>query len=458
MGLPPLDLRESAAESPLAPLPCEGRGEPTPTPPPLRWGNTTAHGGASLRITTGEHEAPSPTARQAGGGLRRRSVLGASASAGVGGLLASCGDGSLPQSLLPKAGSPLKSLARATPSSVWSDVEPWGTNLFLHKEVEAWKRDLTVEMVRDAGITWAKQHFPWEEIEQPRKGQWFDAKYAQSTWDKFDEIVRIADARGLRLIARIDRPPAWARVDKSRPNAPPDRIEDFGDFAFQLAARYRGKVEHFQVWNEPNLGEEWTGRPDPTAYVALLRVAYKRIKEANPNACVLAAPLAMNVEVGPIHLNEIDYLDRMYQAGAKDVCDVVSANAYGMDRPPEDPPNRAILNFRRVELLRAVMERNGDGAKATWFNEFGWNASPRDMPREELVWQRVTDRQQAEWTVEGVEYARQNWPWAGVFCTWYFRQVGDISPSRSEYYFRLVDPDFTPRPVYHAVRAAARAR
>ena len=383
----------------------------------------------------------------------RRAVIRAAVP--LAGMLAACADVNLPGPLLPKAGV---AAGRVAPSSRWSDVEPWGTNLFLHKEVETWKRELTVEMVRDAGITWAKQHFPWEEIEQPRKGQSFDAKYGQSTWDKFDDIVRLAEARGLRLIARIDRPPAWARVDKSRPNAPPDRIDDFGDFAFQLAARYRGKVEHFQVWNEPNLGEEWNGRPDPAAYVALLRVAYRRIKDANPNACVLAAPLAMNVELGPIHLNEVDYLDRLYQAGAKDACDVISANAYGMDRPPEDPPSRAVLNFRRVELLRAVMERHGDGAKATWFNEFGWNASPRDMPREELVWQRVTDRQQADWTVEGVEYARRNWPWAGVFCTWYFRQVGDIPPSRSEYYFRLVDPDFTPRPVYHSVRAAARSR
>lgn len=340
----------------------------------------------------------------------------------------------------------------------YTDVVPWGTNLFLHKEVEAWKREQTVDMVRAAGIAWAKQHFPWEEIEQPRKGQAFDTKYAQSTWDKFDEIVRLAEAKGLRLIARVDRPPAWARADKTRPNGPPDNLADFGDFVFQLASRYRGKVDHFQVWNEPNLGEEWTGRPDPAGYVALLRIASARIKEANPGACVLAAPLAMNVEAGPIHLNEFDYLDRMYQAGAKDTFDVLSANAYGMDRPPEDPPSRLVLNFRRVELLRAVMERNGDAGKSTWFNEYGWNASPRDMPREELIWQRVTDRQQADWTVAGVEYARQNWPWSGVFCTWYFRQVGDIPPSRSEYYFRLVDPDFTPRPVYHSVRAAARPK
>ena len=218
----------------------------------------------------------------------RRAVIRAAVP--LAGMLAACADVNLPGPLLPKAGV---AAGRVAPSSRWSDVEPWGTNLFLHKDVETWKRELTVEMVRDAGITWAKQHFPWEEIEQPRKGQSFDAKYGQSTWDKFDDIVRLAEARGLRLIARIDRPPAWARVDKSRPNAPPDRIDDFGDFAFQLAARYRGKVEHFQVWNEPNLGEEWNGRPDPAAYVALLRVAYRRIKDANPNACVLAAPLAI---------------------------------------------------------------------------------------------------------------------------------------------------------------------
>ena len=63
---------------------------------------------------------------------------------------------------------------------------------------------------------------------------------------------------------------------------------------------------------------------------------------------------------------------------------------------------------------------------------------------------------QAEWTVRGVEYARANWPWAGVFCIWFFlRQYIDVDPAESEFYFRMVDPDFTPRPVYRAVVRAA---
>ena len=337
-------------------------------------------------------------------------------------------------------------------------VIPWGTNIFLNKEVESWKKQQTIKMIREAGIGWVKQQFPWEDLEQPRKAQFFDAKYNQVTWDKYDEIVKLAREAGLQVIARFDRPPQWARSDRQRAERPPERFEDYGDFVFAVASRYRGRVNHFQIWNEPNLGEEWTGKADATEYVRLLRLGYGRIKEANPEAVVLSAPLAINTEQGPAHLNEIDFLDQMYQAGAKAYFDVLSANAYGMDRPPTDPPAKNVLNFRRVELLRQVMEKYADTNKAVWFNEYGWNASPKDFPKEELLWQRVSEKQQADWTVEGVQYARRNWPWAGVFCVWYFRQVGDIPPTRSEYYFRMVDPDFTPRPVYNAVKQAASRR
>lgn len=339
-----------------------------------------------------------------------------------------------------------------------TDVNPWGTNTFLHKEVETWKKQQTFKMIQDAGIAWVKQQFPWEELEQPRKGQFFDTKYSQVTWDKYDEIVKLAEDAGVQIIARLDRPPAWARSDKAHPERPPDNFDDYGDFVHAVATRYKGRVQHFQLWNEPNLGEEWTGKPDASEYVRLLKTGYTRVKEANPQAQVLSAPLAINTEQGPVHLNELDYLDQMYQAGAKAVFDILSANAYGMDKPPGDPPLKNTLNFRRVELLRQVMEKNGDAGKSVWFNEYGWNASPKEFAKEELIWQRVTEKQQAAWTVEGVQRARRDWPWAGVFCTWYLRQVGDIPPTKSEYYFRLVDPDFTPRPIYAAIKQASKKK
>ncbi|MDE3091144.1 MAG: hypothetical protein KGJ80_17350, partial [Chloroflexota bacterium] len=88
-------------------------------------------------------------------------------------------------------------------------------------------------------------------------------------------------------------------------------------------------------------------------------------------------------------------------------------------------------------------------------NEYGWNASPPDFPEDKLIWGRVTEQQQADYTVRGIRDARDRWPWIGVFNVWYFRQVGDIPPDRSDYYFRMVDIDFTPRLVYLRLKEAA---
>ena len=57
--------------------------------------------------------------------------------------------------------------------------------------------------------------------------------------------------------------------------------------------------------------------------------------------------------------------------------------------------------------------------------------------------------------MRGIHQARTNWTWVGVFNIWYFRQVGDISSERADYYFRLVDIDFTPRLVYQRLKEAA---
>jgi hypothetical protein len=346
-----------------------------------------------------------------------------------------------------------------------TDINPFGANFFLDREVEEWKLRKTLQMGRDAGLGWVKQQFTWEQIEPIQKGDFYDERVRESSWAKYDDIVDLCEEYELELIARLDRPPDWTRQDNTYKERPPDDFEDYGDFVYTFVDRYRGRVKYIQIWNEPNIFPEWGNRPvDPVGYVDLLRIAYQRAKEADPNVYVLSAPLAItrgqaHPEPGKwISMNEIQFLEEMYQAGAKDYFDILSANAFGLGSPPEDPQDPQVLNFQRVLFLREVMERHGDSEKPMWFNEYGWNASPKDFPEEQLVWQRVSEDQQAEFTVQGIEYALANWPWAGVFNIWYFRQVGNISPDRSDYYFRMVDVDFTPRLVYYAVRQATEER
>lgn len=333
-----------------------------------------------------------------------------------------------------------------------TDVNPYGANFFLAREVELWKQEKTLEMAQEAGIGWIKQQFSWEEIEPERKGD-FD-------WAKYDRIVDLAERHGMELIARLDRPPAWARQSSPLPASPPDDLADYGDFVYEFVRRYRGRVRYVQIWNEPNLSAEWGfQRVDAVAYTRLLEVAYRRAKEADPNVVVLSAPLAITLEDASMRDNHNDliFLEQMYQAGAGDYFDILSANAFGLDLPPEDPPAPDVLNFRRVELHREIMERFGDEGKPIWLNEYGWNAPPASFPEELLTWERVTEEEQADYTVRGIAWARENWSWLGVINIWYFRQVGDVPPERPVYYFALVDPEFNPRPVYEAVRRATQA-
>jgi len=345
----------------------------------------------------------------------------------------------------------------------FTDLNPLGANFFLTQEVERWKLERTLAMARDAGIGWVKQQFAWEEIEPEQKGV-YQTPGGGSSWAKFDQIVEACEVHGLQIVARLDRPPSWTREDDSNPQRPPDNLADYGDYVYAFVERYRGRIGYIQIWNEPNLYQEWGNRPvDPEGYVELLKVAYTRAKEADPNIRVLSAPLAISLgeplpEPGRWSaMNDLDYLEAMYEAGARDYFDIYSANAFGMDRPPEDPPDADVLNFQRVLLHREIMERHGDADKPIWFNEFGWNAAPETIPREDLIWQRVTEAAQVEYTLRAMEMAREEWPWAGVFMIWYFRQVGNVAPERADYYFRLVDPDFTPRPLYLALVSRASA-
>ena len=332
----------------------------------------------------------------------------------------------------------------------WTEVNPIGVNTFLSREVEPWKRERTLGMAEEAGVGWIKQHFPWREIETGPDSYW-DANFQQDAWAKYDAIVDSAERHGLRVIARIDLAPQWARPAGSTHTAPPSNYDDFAGFIADFVTRYQGRVQFIQVWNEPNLAAEWGGSIDPDGYAELLRVAAAAARRVDPNVVILSAPLAMTTENSERAMDDLSYWRALYDAGASSSFDIMSANAYGLSQPYDANPDPETLNVRRVELLRDIAVEHGDGHKPIWLNEYGWNASPEDFPAAELIWSRVNENQQAEWTAGGIDYLTSRHEWFGVANTWYFRQVGDIGAESSDYYFRAVDVEFTPRPLYRAL-------
>lgn len=334
-------------------------------------------------------------------------------------------------------------------------LNPYGVNVFLEQEVEDWKLRRSMEMIRDSGARWIRLHVPWADLEGPGKGKFLNPR-GEDSWDKYDRIVGLAGEYGINVLARLDDPPDWTRTDNSVHNRPPDNFDDFGDFVAAFVGRYRGRVRYYQIWNEPNVYPEWGNRPaDAGSYVDLLKTAYLRAKEADPESVILAAPLAPTLGT-PDGLNEGDlvFLQKMYDAGAADYFDVMSVNAYGLwtgpgDRRVEDERT----NFSRPLLVREMMVRNGDAAKAIWATEMGWNALPPDFPGP-ATHGRVNLDRQAGYTAAAYRRAQEEWPWMGVIFYWHFRMVRE-EPEQVVYYYRMVEPDFNPLPVYEAFRRQA---
>lgn len=336
---------------------------------------------------------------------------------------------------------------------------PIGMNVFLEQEVEPDKRQLSLELLKAAGVGWIRQELPWEQIEPLAKGQSVDPKFGDSTWAKFDDIVDRANGLGLAVVLRLDTSPRWALP----PNAPdglgpPQRYEDYWDFVEHAAQRYRGRVAAYQVWNEPNLTIEW-GRmpPDPTGYARLLAGAAERIRRTDPNARIVMAALAPTLTQNDEALNELLYLQRLYEAGAAGSFDVMALQAYGLRGGPDDPRIEADdVTLSRPLLVREVMVRNGDAAKPVWATELGWNVNPPELAEQRFG--RVTPTLQARYTVRAFSRVAEQWPWLQVAYVWFWKRADEFNREQDWFWFRLADPDFTLQPVYYALRDYAVTR
>ncbi len=307
-----------------------------------------------------------------------------------------------------------------TPTGVGVQVHLWGYP-------DTSERDL--RLARDAGFTWVKQLFPWAYVEGDLQGQF--------EWEEPDRIVEAVNRAGLKLIARLDMQPAWARSDRVFPVVgPPDRVADWGDFVYAVTRRYKGRIAAYEVWNEPNLAREWGGRPPSAAeYVRLLQVAHQAVKLGDPDALVITGGLSPTTDLSAGARADVVYLQEMYAAGAKGNFDLLGVHAAGFKAPPETDPAdvardptlsnqdpspeelRRVYAFRHVEDLRRVMEQNGDGDRRIAILETGWTSDPR--PESPYRWHSVTEQEKADYLVRAVQYARDHWrPWLGPVIVW----------------------------------------
>jgi hypothetical protein len=129
-----------------------------------------------------------------------------------------------------------------------------------------------MKVAREAGVHYLRCAFSWNGIE-PERGQ-----YRFEFWDK---LVDESQHAGIELIPYVAYTPKWAATGEANFwEKPPADPADYARVMRTLALRYRGKVRHWELWNEPDNREYWDGSVEQFAKTII--AAAKAIKEVAP--------------------------------------------------------------------------------------------------------------------------------------------------------------------------------
>lgn len=297
-----------------------------------------------------------------------------------------------------------------------------------------------VAAMHDAGIRSVRVPLRWTLIE-PQKGRF--------TWAKTDRAVNLLAQNGFDIIGVLTWVPTWAngQSDANTPAShypeayPPDKVSDFTSFATAVAARYQGKIDSYEIFNEPNSNQFWRPTANINQYIPFLCDGYKAIKRADPSAAVGMGGLVGNgVYYVRSEQDLTNFLPALYEQDAKDCFDMVVLHPYVH---PIEQGLDGLQEF--LDAARAEMVANDDGQKQIWLTEMGWSTAPNawDKPT-------VSEAQIADWItklyrdLKGVERIY-----------WYnLRDIG-VQPNNVEHHFGLLNNDLTPKPAFNAYKQVA---
>jgi Glycosyl hydrolases family 39 len=192
--------------------------------------------------------------------------------------------------------------------------------------------------------------FSWNGIE-PQQGQFH--------WEFWDTLVTLAEQSHIQLIPYVAYTPKWAAQDgKDFWKQPARDPKLYGDFMFEIAARYRGRILSWEIWNEPDNKDYWTGTAEEFAQLTM--TASRRIRDADPQAVLVLGGMAYGPSKFLQALVTDYHLDRYV--------DVVAVHAY-----PESWLNLPMETiFAQWVPAVAQMVRADDSGVDLWLNEMGY--------------------------------------------------------------------------------------
>jgi hypothetical protein len=142
-------------------------------------------------------------------------------------------------------------------------------------------------LASELGVGWGRVRFNWAEVQPNGPDEWREAEIT-------DAELANEWASGREVVGLLIGIPAWAVDERGLPRglyAPPDSPDNtWGSYVRLAVSRYRGQINHWVIWNEPDVwdpahpGFTWPGTE--ADFAQLLRVAYLVARQENPDVVI----------------------------------------------------------------------------------------------------------------------------------------------------------------------------
>lgn len=288
--------------------------------------------------------------------------------------------------------------------------------------------EVSADLAKNAGANTTRMTLWWEYVE-----------YAEDrySWGMFDSAYWRAIERGQRPLITVGSSPLWAQepglpCDDDNCSYPPaaEHEDQYQEFLQLVAQRYPGAAG-IEIWNEPNLAGFFGGGPDPARYTHLLKLAHGAVKSARPEMPVVAGSLAGGIwSSTPRFMSIRDFVQGMYDHGAKGHMDAISVHAY----PHDMDFSRA---YHVIGHTKETRDANGDSVPL-WITEYGVSTTGLEA---------VTEYQQAILLPALTRAFRAD---PEIRATY----VHDLVESKwTDRDWGVIRPDLSPKPAYCALAA-----
>lgn len=239
--------------------------------------------------------------------------------------------------------------------------------------------------------------------------EWFylEPKSAKFDFNLLDTYVNLSQQKNIEILLPLVFTPQWASARPNEPSAynkpglaaEPKNISDWINYVRAVGMRYKGKINCYEIWNEPNVKLFFSGSVDQM--VLLTKTAHDTLKEIDPKIKI--------VSPSPDGKGQA-WLDEFLSKGGGNYVDIIGFHFYVMPGPPED----MVSSIQRVKY---IMKKHGIN-KPLWNTEAGWDRQKTLTDKEAAAY--VARSYILNWA-EGVKrfywYAWDDLNWIGLRMT-----------------------------------------